>query len=106
MTADARERGRLGLARPGIADLVFLFVMVVVLTNAAKGLLDDPGLGWHLRNIDAMRAEGWWLTKDPFTYPRDQAPPAWYTNQWLGELPLYLRWKVAGLEGIAAVSAI
>src|SRR5262249_40418216 len=54
----------------------------------------------------AMRAEGWWLTRDPFTYPRDQEPPAWYTNQWLGELPLYLGWKLAGQEGIAFVSAV
>jgi hypothetical protein len=108
LPAEQQPTGQGGswLDRPGIADLVFLFVMVVVLTHAAKGLLDDPGLGWHLRNIDAMRAEGWWLSKDPFTYPRDQEPPAWYTNQWLGELPLYLGWKVAGLEGIAAVSAI
>src|SRR5262249_48295705 len=55
---------------------------------------------------DAMRAEGWWLTKDPFTDPRGKEPPAWYTNQWLGELPLYLGWKFAGQEGIAAVAAV
>lgn len=91
---------------PGIADAVFLFVMVVVLNNAAKGLLDDPGLGWHLRNIDAMRAEGGWLSLDPFTYPRGEAPRPWFTNQWLGELPLYLGWKAAGLEGIALASAV
>lgn len=105
MTTDAKGQDE-PLWRPGIADLIFLFTMVAVLANAARGLLDDPGLGWHLRNIDAMRAEGWWLTKDPFTHPRDQEPPPWYTNQWLGELPLYLGWKIAGQEGIAAVSAL
>ena len=33
-------------------------------------LLDDPGLGWHLRNIDAMREQGGWLREDPFGDPR------------------------------------
>src|SRR5215471_2170406 len=106
MTTDATGQAKGALDRPGIADLIFLFVMVVVLTNAGKGLLDDPGLGWHLRNVDAMRAEGWWLYKDPFTYPRGEEPRPWYTNQWLGELPLYLGWKLADQEGIAAVCAV
>src|SRR3954447_19401778 len=111
MSTDAAGQGRVPdfadrVFLSVVADLIFLAVMVVVLVNAGKGLLDDPGLGWHLRNLDAMRAEGWWLTRDPFTYPRDAEPPAWYTNQWLGELPLYLGWKLAGLEGIAVVAAV
>jgi hypothetical protein len=97
---------RLSLLRPGIADLVFLFMAVVALRGAAQGLLDDPGLGWHLRNIDAIRAEGWWLRADPFTDPCGGEPVAWYSNQWLGELPLYLGWRLAGLEGIAVVCAL
>jgi hypothetical protein len=94
------------LYRPGAADLVFLVVALVVLRGAAEGLLDDPGLGWHLRNIDAIRANGGWLTQDPFTDPHGEPPPPWYTNQWLGELPLYLGWRLAGLEGIAVVCAL
>src|SRR5262245_17174812 len=68
-------------------------------------MLDDPGLGWHLRNVDAMFEQGGWLTTDPFTQPRD-GPRAWYTNQWLGELPLWLGWRWAGLEGIAVANAL
>lgn len=94
------------LDRPGIADLIFLFVALAVLRGASHGLLDDPGLGWHVRNIDAMRQEGGWLTVDPFTDHAGKEAPAWYTNQWLGELPLYLGWKLAGLEGIAVVTAL
>ncbi len=97
---------RLAFLRPGIADVIFLCVAVVALRGAGQGLLDDPGLGWHLRNIDAIRAEGWWLTRDPFTEPRGGEAPAWYSNQWLGELPLYLGWRLAGLEGIAVVCAL
>src|SRR5437773_271057 len=110
MTTEANAatgQGRdLSRYRPGVADLVFLFVAVVALRGAAQGLLDDPGLGWHLRNIDAIRGNGWWLTEDPFTYSRGEEPRAWYTNQWLGEMPLYLGWRLAGLEGIAVVCAL
>src|SRR5262249_15082226 len=86
--------------------LVFLFVAIVALRGAAQGLLDDPGLGWHLRNIDAIRANGWFLSVDPFTDHHGLPPPAWYTNQWLGEMPVYLGWRLAGLEGIAVVCAL
>jgi hypothetical protein len=91
---------------PGVADLIFLFTALAVVWGAAHGLLDDPGLGWHLRNIDAMRENGGWLTIDPFTDHHGKQPPAWYTNQWLGELPLWLGWKLAGLEGIAVAAAL
>jgi hypothetical protein len=90
--------------RLGGADLVFILLCVIVV-HAAKGrMLDDPGLGWHLRDIDAMVAEGGWLHVDPFS---DRGGgQRWYSNQWLGELPLWLGERWAGLEGIAAVSTL
>jgi hypothetical protein len=89
---------------PSGADLVFV-VLALVIFQASRGrMLSDPGLGWHLRNIDAMRAKGGWLTEDPFSGPRGGQP--WWTNQWLGELPLWLGERWAGLEGIAAVAAL
>jgi hypothetical protein len=90
----------------GVADLVFLFTAFVVLQGARHTMLDDPGLGWHLRNIDAMRAEGWWLTTDPFTEPGQGEARPWRTNQWLGEIPLWLGERWAGLEGIAVITAL
>lgn len=92
--------------RPGSADLVFLVLALLIFQTARQGMLDDPGLGWHLRNIDAMRAQRGWLTEDPFTEPRDGAVRPWRTNQWLGELPLWLGERWAGLEGIAAVATL
>lgn len=87
-------------------DGVFLVVALIVFLTARQGLLDDPGLGWHLRNIDAMLAQGGWLQVDPFTEPRDGQPRPWFTNQWLGEVPFWLGERWAGLEGIAAVAAL
>jgi hypothetical protein len=90
----------------GVADFVFLLTALVVLRGAQHTMLDDPGLGWHLRNIDAMRAEGWWLSTDPFTEAGVGGPRPWRTNQWLGELPLWLGERWAGREGIAVVTAL
>jgi hypothetical protein len=87
-------------------DVIFLLIACAVFFTARQGLLDDPGLGWHLRNIDAMLAQGTWLTTDPFTEPRDGQERPWYSNQWLGELPFWLGERWAGLEGIAAVAAL
>ena len=81
---------------PSIADLVFLVVALVALRGAGHSLLDDPGLGWHLRNIDAIRANGWWLTTDPFTEPGEEGERPYLTNQWLGDL--FLGW-VGGSAG-------
>jgi hypothetical protein len=90
--------------RVGSADLVFVALALVVFNGARSTMLDDPGLGWHLRNIDAMVAQGGWLNHDPFSGPRHGQP--WLTNQWLGELPLWLGERWAGLEGIAAVTSL
>ena len=90
----------------GGADLVFAVVALLVFHTARQGLLDDPGLGWHLRNIDAMLAQKAWLKEDTFSEPRlGQAQP-WRSNQWLGEIPFWLGERWAGLEGIAAVAAL
>jgi hypothetical protein len=90
----------------GSADVVFLLLCLVIFPAAKGKMLSDPGLGWHLRNIDAMRAEGGWLTVDPFSQPRDGVQQPWRTNQWLGELPFWLGERWAGLEGIAAVATV
>jgi hypothetical protein len=100
----ASSRPRLAWFRPTSADWVFL--VLVIVQTARQNMLDDPGLGWHLRNVDAMRQEGVWLTHDPFSRSPDGAPRTWLTNQWLGEWPRWLGERWAGPEGIAAVAAL
>lgn len=93
--------------QPCLADLIFVLSLLIVFRESREAmLLDDPGVGWHLRNIDAMIAQGGWLTQDPFTDRRDDRPRRWLTNQWLGELPLWIGWKWSGLEGLAFFSAL
>ncbi len=90
--------------QPTSADLAFAVLALVIFQSARGRMLSDPGLGWHLRNIDAMIAKRGWLTEDPFSGPRGGRP--WLTNQWLGELPLWLGERWAGLEGIAAMATL
>jgi len=90
--------------RPGVGDAVFLAMGLVVLSASRGGTLNDPGLGWHVRNIDAMIAAGGWLTSDPFSGPRQGQ--LYYTNQWLGDLVLWLGDRWAGTNGIAVVCAL
>jgi hypothetical protein len=90
--------------RLSLADAVFLLLTVGILLNARGGTLDDPGLGWHIRDIDAIHAQKSWLTEDPFSGPR--AGQQWYTNQWLGDLLLWLGDRWGGLTGIAAVTSL
>ena len=108
MTDVAFAQPRPAWYRPGLADVVFLLVALAVLGSARGNLLDDPGVGWHLRDVDAIWDHGWWLTEDPFTDPRTRgdATAPWYTNQWLGDVCLYVGWKWGGLEGIAVVCAL
>ncbi|QDU63705.1 hypothetical protein Pan216_45860 [Planctomycetes bacterium Pan216] len=84
-----------------IADVLFLVLIAGIMPRAKNGMLDDPGLGWHLRNIDAMIAQGGWLSEDPFSGPRRGAP--WRTNQWIGDLVLRFGEAWGGKEGIAVV---
>jgi hypothetical protein len=101
MTAAPARRGWFS---PSGADVAFL-VLALIIFQACRGrMLSDPGLGWHIRNIDAMFAKGGWLTEDPFSGPRGGQP--WWTNQWLGELPFWLGERWAGLEGIAVVATL
>jgi hypothetical protein len=90
----------------GGADILFFILALLIFQTARQGLLDDPGLGWHLRNIDAMLAQGGWLTVDSFSEPRDDHAQPWRSNQWLGEIPFWLGERWAGREGIAAVAAL
>lgn len=88
--------------RLGIADVVLLMLVGGLGQQATGAILRDPGLGWHLRTPELIFATGTWPTTDPFSGP--SAGKEWLANQWLGDIPLWLGWKLAGLNGIAAVA--
>lgn len=99
-SSGARPRRRFFSA----ADAVFLFAIVAIAPTMITTNLHDPGLGWHIRNIDAMLEAGGWLQIDPFS---STAPGAtWYTNQWIGDLALWLGFHWAGWNGVAAIALL
>lgn len=92
----------------GVADVLVLLFVFGMMQRSRDAMLDDPGLGWHIRNIDAMRAAGGWLYEDPFTlphFPGNTVGP-WRTNQWLPDILFWAAYHWGGLEGIAAVAVI
>ena len=89
--------------RVGIGDLVLVVLAFGIGQTASKGLIGDPGLGWHLRTPDLVFESGW-PTGDPFSGPK--SGNSWLANQWLGDLPFWLGWKAAGYSGVVAVTMI
>jgi len=88
----------------GVADLLFLVLAIGMIQRSQDAMLDDPGLGWHLRNVDAMLEQGNWLTEDPFSFTNEGNQ--YYTNQWLGDIFLWAGWQWGGLEGVAVVTTL
>lgn len=89
--------------RVGMADLLFLLLLAMMLPQASRSMLDDPGLGWHLRTAEIVWHEGW-PTSDPFG--ERSRGNGWLANQWLGETLLWLGERWAGLNGIAVVTIL
>ena len=87
----------------GAGDLLMVVLAVGIGQSASRGILGDPGLGWHLRTPDLILDSGW-PTADPFTAPSRGNP--WLANQWLGDVPLSLGWHLAGLNGVVAVTLL
>jgi hypothetical protein len=84
-----------------MADLILVVLAIGIGQVASRGLIVDPGLGWHLRTPDFIFEHGWPVA-DPFSGP--SYGNHWLANQWLGDFPLWLGWKVAGLNGVVAVT--
>lgn len=87
--------------RLGIGDLVLVVLAIGIGQTATRGIIGDPGLGWHIRTPDVVLESGF-PTADPFSGPKHGNH--WLANQWLGDVPLWLGWKAAGLNGVIAVT--
>jgi hypothetical protein len=98
------EKSYASALRVTVADVLMLIFVLGILQRSQGSMLDDPGLGWHIRNVDAILQQGGFLTADPFSFPQGDWP--WRTNQWLGDAALWLGWHWGGLEGIAVVTTL
>jgi hypothetical protein len=89
---------------PGLADGLFIFLVVVVLQQARIAMLDDPGLGWHLRTADQMRESGGFLYQETFCGPTEGRPMV--CRDWLGDILLRTAYGWGGLAGVAVLTSL
>lgn len=71
---------------PGVPDLVFGLVLVVVMVGGRTGLLNDPGTFWHLQLGREIVRNGDVPRYDTLTYTRDRVP--WVDQSWAFDLAL------------------
>ena len=86
------------------ADVVFVFFTLGILQTAGSGMMDDPGLGWHLRSADLIWESRGFVYHEPFCYPTEGRPSI--AQAWLGDILLRLVYGWGGLNGIAVLTAL
>jgi hypothetical protein len=95
---------RLPWYTPSIADVLFVLLLLGILQNAGSRMMDDPGLGWHLRIADLMWERGGFLEQEEFCFPTEGQP--WVTQAWLCDILFRLAYAWGGLNGIAVLSTV
>ena len=104
MTAEVSPPARRSLFRVGVADVLFVFFALAILQRAGTGIVDDPGLGWHIRIADAMAEQGGFLHSDPFGLTTRGEP--WVPFGFLGSVTLRLADGWGGLDALAMLVAL
>ena len=81
----ARQRKWLSFGR---ADVIFIGIILLMLPFAHTGMMDDPGLGWHLRVADQMWETGGFVREEPFCFTSEGQ--TCLAKSWLGDVLLRL----------------
>src|SRR3954468_6099037 len=89
---------------PGVPDLVFGLILVVILIGGRTGFLNDPGTFWHLRLGREIIRTGDVPRYDTLTYTRVHVP--WVDQSWAFDLGLALLVDHAGWTSAVAVTAL
>ncbi len=86
------------------ADVLFVYFTLAILQHAGTGMMDDPGLGWHLRIADLMWESRGFVYQEQFCYPTEGQ--ARITQAWLGDIVMRLGYAWGGLNGLAVFTAL
>ena len=98
------QRFRLGPLRLGFADVLFVFFTITILQYASRGMMDDPGLGWHLRIPDLMIEQGGFVYEEYFSSPSQGN--RWVTRAWLSDFLMRAAYGLGGLNGVALLTSL
>ena len=91
----------------GLAATVFSFpLMCVFLLGAAilwfaSRSIAEPDIWWHLRNAAYLFQHHSFPRVDMYSFGAAGSP--WLDHEWLSEIPFFLGFKAAGLQGVLAV---
>lgn len=92
------------------ADRLLGFPALLVASLAALVLfcvprsMADPDIWWHLRDVEQQLSQHGFITHDSFSFTA--AGAAWMNHEWIAELPFYLGWRLAGSNGVYAVTLL
>lgn len=104
MDSDYLNEVRWKSAIPRVADYLFAFVAFSVIFQRNSDVLDDPGLGWHLRTADLIWESGQFVYDEQFCVSGLGRP--WVAYSWLGDFLLNATYRWGGLNGIVVLTAI
>ncbi len=90
--------------RIGIADVLFVVFTLTIMQHATQGMMDDPGLGWHLRIPDLMVEQGHFVYEEHFCRPTEGNP--WVTRAWLSDFLMRLAYGWGGLNAVALMTCM
>lgn len=104
-TKVAQPRAGSSPARLIAAVFSFPAVCMALLASAIFAYLErgitESDIWWHLRDARTLLDHHIFLRTDTYSFTAAGAP--WINFEWLGEIPYYLGFKFAGLQGIVVV---
>ena len=91
----------------GLAAKIFSFPVMcmflltgVIFAYSARGIA-EPDIWWHLRNAEQLVVQHSFPRVDTYSFTAAGSP--WLNFEWLSEIPYFLAFKTAGLQGIFAL---
>ncbi len=87
-----------------VADVLFILFTLAIMQHAHRGMMDDPGLGWHLRLPDLMVEQGGFVYDEHFSFPT--AGNRWVTRAWLSDILLRGGYAWGGLNAVALMTCM
>ncbi|MEM7311909.1 MAG: hypothetical protein AAF497_02035 [Planctomycetota bacterium] len=87
-----------------LSDVLFLFFTLTIMQHATQGMMDDPGLGWHLRIPDLMAEQGGFVYSEYFSFPSEGN--RWITRAWLSDVLMRVAYGWGGLNAVALLTCM
>src|SRR5262245_43986633 len=91
---------------PNFRAVVFAVTLfqVLLLSQGSQTLFRDSDTGWHVRNGETILTSHALPRTDRFSYTREGRP--WFAWEWLSDAALGSAYQLAGLPGVAVLSAL